>query len=226
MHSDRIQIDDTRLQANLQGFLRTPAGAAILDEFNTPFWLCLIGWLILLIAGMCMLPTIIWTLAGLQALWSVLKFEQFRALGDNPAKHPERLRAIIAPLIIIGPDRKHALALGTFLPPEQYSADWLAHQAAWFGQVYSSPSEQAKAPELAALLKDDMYRPYRRRRVPERDSDRKELYLLDVEVDPIEGHETPFEVVLFAFAADPGEKGEIMQLPWGVTQGAVSVRHE
>jgi hypothetical protein len=77
---------------------------------------------------------------------------------------------------------------------------------------------------LAALLKDDMYRPYRRRRVPDLDAGGKELYLLDVEVDPIEGQETPFEAVVFAFAADPGEKGEIMQLPWGVTQGAVAVR--
>jgi hypothetical protein len=224
MQSDRIQIDDARLQANLQGFLRTPAGANVLDMFDSPFWMSAILWLILLCSGLCMLPTIILTLAGLKALWMAIRFEPFDQ-SDNAARHPDQLRAIIAPLIIIGPDRKHALALGTFLPPDQYSADWLAQLARWCGKVYTTPEAQIQAPELAALLADDIYRPHRRRRVPARDSDGKELYLLDVEVDLIEGEETPFESVLFAFAAHPeGEKGEIMQLPWGVTQGAVTVR--
>src|SRR5262249_38996043 len=163
----------------------------ILDAFETPLWLCLVGVVILLVAGMCMLPTVIWTLAGLQALWSAITLEPLGALKTNPRQHPETLRAIVAPLIIIGPDRKHALALGTFLPPSAYSVDWLAGLARWCGHVYSSPEAQIKAPELAKLLRDDMYRPVRRRRVPDHDSAGKELYLLDVEVDPSEGFQTP-----------------------------------
>jgi hypothetical protein len=223
MPTDRIQIDDARLRQNLQAYLRTPAAEKVFEEFDTPWWLCLIGAMILLVAGLCMLPTIIWTLAGLKALWSVLKLEQFSVLKDNPRQHPEKLVPLIAHGIIIGPDQKHALALGTFLSSNEYSVDWLARQAAWLAEVYSEPEPPAEFSELWNLLRDDTFHPYRRRRVPEPDAGGKELYLLDVEVDPREAIESPHETILFAFVAEPGEKGEIMQLPWSVTQGAVRI---
>jgi hypothetical protein len=169
-----------------------------------------------------MLPTIIWTLAGLKAIWSVLKMEPF-STKDDPRKHPERLVPLIAHGIIIGPDRKHALALGTFLPTSEYSVDWLAKQAAWLGQVYAMPEPPGEFRALWELLRDDSFRPYRRRRVPEPDAGGKELYLFDVEIDPSQAIDTPHRTILFAFVADPGEKGEIMQLPWSVTQGAVRI---
>ena len=60
--------------------------------------------------------------------------------------------------------------------------------------------------------------------MPEPDAGGKELYLLDVEVDPSQSVATPFDTALFAFVAQPGEKGEILQLPWAVTQRAVAIR--
>jgi len=224
MHSDRIQIDDVRLRANLQAYLRTPAAEQIFDEFDTPWWLCFIGLGILLTIGCCMLPTIIWTLDGLKSLWSVLKLEPLSELGKSVHNDPNSLVPIVAHGIIIGPDQKHALALGTFLPSRDYSVDSLASQAAWMGKLYKTDSPRAQDRPLWELLRDDSYRPCRRRRVPEPSADGKELYLFDVEVNPQESAALPLETVLFAFVATVGEKGEIMQLPWAVTQGAVEIR--
>jgi hypothetical protein len=224
VNADHIHIDDARLRSNLQAFLRTPAAEPIFEEFDTPWWLCLLGAIILLIAGLCMLPTIIWTLNGLEALWSVLKLEQFKPLGDNPRQHPEKLVPLIAHGIIIGPDQKHALALGTFAPSSTYSANWLAAKAAWLGELYSEDEPSPEDKPVWDLLRDDTFHPYRRRRLPEPHAEGKELYLLDVEVHPGEGQETPQGTVLFAFVAEPGEKGEIAPLPWSATQGAVFVK--
>jgi hypothetical protein len=224
MHSDQIQIDDARLRANLQAYLRTPAAEQIFDEFDSPWWLCFIALGILLTFGCCMLPTIIWTLDGLKALWSVLKLEPLSELGKSVRNDPNSLVPIVAHGIIIGPDQKHALAVGTFLPTSEYSVDWLSSQAAWMGELYGQSNPPHEDRPLWELLRDDNYRPYRRRRVPEPFADGKQLYLLDVEVDPREGAASPQGAVLFAFVATVGEKGEIMQLPWAITQGAVEIR--
>src|SRR5688572_31653162 len=112
MNGDQIVIDETRLRQNVLAFLRSPAAESVYEELEIPWWLCLIGAIILFIAGLCMLPTIIWTLAGLQALWSVIRLEQFKPLWDDPRKKPEALVPLICAGIIIGPDQKHALVLG------------------------------------------------------------------------------------------------------------------
>lgn len=224
MNGDRITIDEAALRRNLQAFLRSPAAEPVYEELEIPFYVCLLGAVLLLVVGTCMLPTVIWTLAGLQAIWSVLKLEPFKPAFDNPRKRPESLVPLICHGIIIGPDRKHALVLGTFLSPARYSADWLAQKAAHFGQLYSGEATPASHDaELLAQLRDDVYRPGRRRRVPASHSDGTELLLFDVEVNPYESQETPFDTVLFAFVAEPGEKGDTVNIPWKVAQDAVRI---
>jgi hypothetical protein len=143
---------------------------------------------------------------------------------DNPARHPERLAPLIGHGIIIGPDQRHALVLGTFAPAASCSPDWLSQLAAWLGQVYSGSAGDVPAhQELHALLRDDNYRPDRRRRVPAAYAGGHELYLFDVELNPSESFVSPNGTPLFAFAAEPGEKGEIAALPWYVVQDAVRV---
>ena len=228
MNGNQVVIDETRLRQNVLAFLRSPAAEPVYEELEIPWWLCLIGAIILFIAGLCMLPTIIWTLAGLQALWSVIRLEQFKPLWDDPRKKPEALVPLICAGIIIGPDQKHALVLGTFLPPSKYSMDWLAKKASEFADLYIGG--EAESPEdqpLLALLQDDVYRHSRRRPVPEPQAEGAPLYLFDVEVNPHEGRETPLDVVLFAFVAEPGrksedgEKGDIVNIPWRVVEDAV-----
>ena len=151
MHADRIQIDDARLQLNLQAHLRTPAAEKIFEEFDTPWWMSLVGAAIVLTLACCMLPTIIWTLAGLQALGGLLRHGPLFMVRDDARRHPEKLRAIVAHGIIVGPDRRHALAVGTFLSSSEYSVDWLAKLAGWMGKVYASPQPPPDARPLWEL---------------------------------------------------------------------------
>jgi hypothetical protein len=224
VEQDGIFIDDALLARNTQAFLRSPAGRSVLEEFDMPLLLCLTGGAMLACAGMCMLPTIIWTLAGLQALWSVARLEFLKPVWDNPARKPEQLVPLLGHGIIIGPDQKHALVVGTFQPSQSYSVDWLAKLAAWLGEVYSGDADDADAhPELSELLHDDTYRPYRRRPLPAQYAGEHKLYLFDVELDPQQAEETPYGTTLFAFAAEPGEKGEIAALPWSVARDAVRI---
>jgi hypothetical protein len=230
MHGECIFIDEAILRRNVLAFLRSPAAESVYEELEIPWWLCVIGAMIMLIAGLCMLPTIVWTLAGLQVLWSVVRLEQFQPLWNHPRKNPEALIPLICAGIIIGPDGKHALALGTFLPPSKYSMDWLAKKALAFGDLYIAGEAETPADEpLLKLLQDDTYRPSRRRPVPEPHAEGAPLLLLDVEVSAQEGRETPYDVVLFAFVAEPsrkvddGEKGDIVNIPWAVVNEAVQV---
>lgn len=224
MSNDRVQIDEAALKKSALTFLRSPAAERIYEEFDTPWWLCLIGAVILLVAGVLMLPTIIWTVAGLRAIWSVVRLEQFSVLSKNPRKNPESLRVLICHGITIGPDQRHALVLGDFRSSSEYSVDWLARKAAFLGKLYREGPSRPEDESLYSLLRDDTYRPYRRRRVPEPHAEGTELFLFDVELDVSEGRTTPFETILFAFVATPGEKGEIMQVPWDVANDAVHMK--
>jgi hypothetical protein len=224
MNDQKILVDEAALRGNLMTFLKSPAAGKVVEELDTPFWLCAVGATILLTAGVLMLPTIVWTKSGLKAIWSVLRLEPFSALADNPSRKPEQLRPLVAHGVIIGPDQKHALVLGSFAPHRR-TPDDLAHMASWLGNLYAEGPSRPEETAVCELLRDDTYRPWRRRRVPEpfAASD-EELYLFDVEVDPREGRATPYDSVMFAFVATAGEKGEIVQIPWTVADSAVRCR--
>jgi hypothetical protein len=223
---DSIQLDDERFRQNWHQFLKHPASIPVREELETSWALCFIGWFILLIAGLIMLVTIRWTLDGLKALWSVITFEPFKALRDNPSRNPDAWQPILAFGVIIGPDHKHALALATFQTVRDFSLDHVADLAAELGSLYIGGSDNPADAETFELLRDDTYRAYRRRKLPEYYAHGLELFLLDVEIDLKEGRETPYDVVAFAMAARKGDSGPIAQLPWGVAEGAVTIRDD
>jgi hypothetical protein len=232
MPTQRIIIDEARLKQNVLAYLRSPAAEPVFQELAIPFYLCCIMAAVLLCAGMCMLPTVIWTLAGVEMLWSLLKLEPFKPAFENPRQKAESLVPLIGHGIIIGPDRsqqgmpkRFGLVLGSFQSLAQCPPDWLAQNAKAFAQMYLDRSGSIPREEEAirALLADDHYRPNRRRPVPEPQAQRCQLWLFDAELEVEQGRETPFATVLFAFVADPGEKGELIQIPWSVVQDAVAV---
>ena len=229
MPTQRIIIDETRLKQNVLAYLRSPAAEPVFQELAIPFFLCCIMAAVLLCAGMCMLPTVIWTLAGVEMLWSLLKLEPFKPAFENPRQKAESLVPLIGHGIIIGPNQgmpKHfGLVLGSFQSLTQCPPDWLAQNAKAFAKMYLdrsgpiAPEEEA----IRALLADDNYRPNRRRLVPEPQAQRCQLWLFDAELEIEQGRHTPFATVLFAFVAEPGEKGELIQIPWPVVHDAVTV---
>jgi hypothetical protein len=224
MHSsDAIHCNDEQFRQNWHQFLKHPASAAVREELETSWALCFIGWFILLIAGLIMLVTIRWTLDGLKALRSVITFEPFGALRDNPVRNPDGYQPILAFGIIIGPDQKHALALATFKPAREVSLDQVARIAGELGILYIGGSDDPADQESFQLLRDDTYRAYRRRRVPARYDAGLDLWLLDVEIDLKEARVTPYDVVAIAMIARKGDSGPIAQLPWAVAQGAVDI---
>lgn len=231
MSHDRIFIDEPTLRRNVQAYLRSPGGQPILEMFDFTLGMCLVLAAIACCIGLCMLPTIIWTIAGLKSLWYVLKLEPFEPWWNNPKHKPELLVPLICHGVIVGPDQTHALALGTFRPPAEYSIDWLARKADFLASVYTR-RDAGSGPEHAALWKllhDDIYHPHRRRRVPEPYAEGLDLLLFDVEVEANQARATPYNTAMFAFVADygdqenRGEKGEIAMIPWYVVNDAVRV---
>jgi hypothetical protein len=224
MSQTTIFVDDALLRQRLHAYLRTPQAEPIWDELTTSFGICLFGNLLLLVIHTIQLFTIRWTLDGLKGLWTIVTLQNFRPMWETSRKHPERIHPLLAAGIIVGPDGKHALALGTFQPSSSYSVDWLAAKAAYFGNVYCDGATNASEEPLFALLHDDTYRAYRRRPVPEAYTDGVELYLFDVEVDLHQSFPITAETRLFLFATNkPGESGIIAMVPWAVADEAITV---
>jgi hypothetical protein len=224
MNHDRIQVNEPLLRRSFASYLKSGLGRSIYEEFDTPVWMCVAMSLLFLVLGLLMLPTIVWTVDGLKALWSVFSLEPFRLLADNTRNHPERLQPLLCCGVIIGPDQRHGLVVGSFSPTSEYSLDWLAKTAAFLAHTYSSGAEKPEDEPLCALLREDKFHLWRRRRVPEPYANGVELYLFDVEVDLKQGRETPYDAILMVFVGTPGEKGQIMHLPWRIANAAVSIR--
>ncbi|QDU29657.1 hypothetical protein ETAA8_47720 [Anatilimnocola aggregata] len=220
--NDSIQVNDELFRQNWVQFVRHPASEAVRDELGNSFALCLFGWGILLIAGVIMLVSIRWARDGLKCLWSFLTFEPFTGMRENPDQQPGLYQPLLAHGIIIGPDQKHALALGTFRPTSEYSIDALAKLASSLGELYEEGSEDPAYAEIYGLLRDDHYRPYRRRKLPLATTD-EDLWLLDVELDLNNVQETRFGTILIAMVAKIGASGPIAQLPWAVADSAVKM---
>ncbi|WP_425615080.1 hypothetical protein NA78x_004969 [Anatilimnocola sp. NA78] len=225
----QIHIDGPLLRQKVLTYLRSDVGKSTLEMFDITFVDCLLITAVTLVMGICLLPTIVFTLVAIKCLWSVLTLEAFASLGKKLSDQPEKIVPLIMHGIIIGPDRKHALALGTFMPPEQYSATWLARKAELFASIYANRDVGADAQydELRTILRDDTFRSDRRRRVPARFAEGKDLLLFDIVIDTTETMATADGDVLHSFVGeygppeDRGEKGSIQRIPWGVVSEAV-----
>jgi hypothetical protein len=218
-----IKVDENLFRERLQAFLRSSYSEVVWATLTTGGTEHFAVNGLYLFAGFIQLFTVIWTWNGMKMIWAVLSGKVSAGIENCTVTRatPEKIHPLLAACIIIGPDRKHALGLGTFQKPNTYTFDWLAERAEYFGRLYADGPQHSSEESMVALMKDDMYEPFRRRRVPEPFAGGVELYLLDIEVDPNEVILTPFP--FFAFAVtDPGPDGLIAALPKVVAEGAIA----
>lgn len=218
-----MNLDDARFRQNLLDFLRHPASRAVREELGMSFGMRCLTWIVLMIAAPISILTIRQARDGFRALWSVVSFEPFRDNSDCIEHNPDAFQPVIAHGIIIGPDQKYGLALSTFKPTSEYSLDRAAQIASALGKLYSQGSNDPADAETFALLRDDNYQPYRRRKVPGHHDEGMELLLLDVELNLAECRQTPFGTILFAMALKKGDGGPLVQLPWPVAESAITL---
>lgn len=216
-----MKLDDARFHQNWLDFLRHPASQKVREELGLSFGMRFLAWVVLMIAAPIMIVTIRHARDGFKALWSVLTFEPFRDNSDSIEHNPDAFQPIIAHCIIIGPDRVHALALSTFKPASEYSLDRVSLMAMKLGRLYTEGSSNPADAEMFALLRDDNYQPYRRRKVPAPFDEGMELQLLDAELDLNECRQTPLGTMIFAMGVKK-DGGATMQLPWPVAESALT----
>ncbi|WP_254508878.1 hypothetical protein [Anatilimnocola floriformis] len=218
-----MRLDDVRFRQTWLDFLRHPASQEVRNELGLSFGMRCLTWIVLMIAAPFLIITIRGAREGFRALWSVISFEPFRDNSDSIEHNPDAFQPVIAHGIIIGPDRKHGLALSTMKPSSEYSLDRVALIATQLGKLYSQGSNDPRDAEIYALLRDDNYRPYRRRKIPASHDAGMELLLLDVEIDLAQCRQSLLGTMLFAMALKKGDGGATMQLPWAVAESAVTL---
>lgn len=219
MRGDSIQIDQKRIRSNFREYIQSVKGDHVCEHFDTSLASRAFGALFALIIGLILVITIVKAADGLKTLFYVFSLQWLRgepSVRDNP----DSLKLFIGYLVIIGPDDVHSLALGTFVSPDEYSADRTSQMASKLGKLYASDKPTAEDEPTWKLLRDDVFISQRRRKLPEPWADGKEFYLFDVEVNlkQVQG-EKPKAL----FAASGEESGLIMQLPWSLAKDAVTV---
>ena len=238
MPGDRIHIDEQVLRRNVLAYLRSPAGRRVVAWFEPSITMAVLATVVMCGLGLCLLPTVIGTRSGLRILWNVVTLKAFSSSGREVQGDLEKLRPLIAHSIMIGPTGRYALALGSFSPTTARSADWLAQKAASLASVHIGDDawEGAEHTALRDLLRDDVFRRNRRRRLPEPYAEGHNVLLFDVDLfvfdENISGRcdcQATGASVLMAFVANygkqelNGESGEIHAIPWSVVNEAVHI---
>ncbi|MBX6316063.1 MAG: hypothetical protein IRY99_24595 [Isosphaeraceae bacterium] len=90
------------------------------------------------------------------------------------------------------------------------------------GELYVHGPTTADDEPMVKLLRDDIYRRNRRRRVPEPQAEGRELYLFDLQIDEQEIGLGPSGGILVACLATRGDDGVIKQIPWAAVDGTVT----
>lgn len=217
-----FQLDEAAFRDRLQAFLRSSYSEEVWSTLTLDATSRAIANGLMLLVAFLQLFTIFRTWQAMQTIWFILTGKMSAEMSDKSVTRatPEKIHPLLAACILIGPDRKHALALGTFQPVGTYSFDWLAARAHYFAGLYADGPTSSSEESLVRILRNDMYEPFRRQRVPEPFAEGVELYLLDVEVDPNQVLMTPFPFFAFAIT-DPGPSGLIAALPKAVVEPAI-----
>ena len=186
-----------------------------------------IGSVIAFCIGIAMVVSVVGMERGLRLLWFAVSFEAFKRKGGRELRgHPERFHPFIAMVVLAntrGGDeetRVPALLLGSFehesiVPLSRLSEIAREAQRRCFGR--GEPAD-----ELDKMLMDGRYQENRRRRLPSSVRKGYEIYFFDALVSPSDIVHTALGAVT-ACLAKPGEKGELILIPWEVIKPAVSL---
>jgi hypothetical protein len=225
-----MHVDELRLRQVVLTYLKSEAGRELLRKFGTTWIHALIFSAVAFVLAIFAIISIIFFVPGIRLMQCVFSGEFFRGIGRDFSHRPAELFPLIALGVMIGPDRKAALALGSFRPHGQQDFVRMSKLAQLLFEIYVGSGDGARPEHQAmrALMQADSYVPHRRRRVPEPYAQGMDLLLFDVWLqDEIETCETPLGHVAMSFVADIGKPedeglaGEINSIPWSVVAPAV-----
>jgi len=212
-----MKIDPATLRSQFDQYLRTDSGRAWISDVGYPGWLLLLVAPIQAFCGYLLLFTIVRIPLGLRWIAAGFTFRLYReSLRKQIQESVDELQVLPACGIIIGPSGA-ALVLASSTPIE---IDLLSQLAADFGELYSTERPSAGSKELWNLLRDDVYQPNRRRRVPAVNSSGHTLWLLDIQLKLDECGEWANQPLL-GVAMTPGKTGVHVQVPWDAIRSAI-----
>lgn len=225
-----MYFDYSNYRKSVIQFIQSPDGYNLLKQILPGPLVGIIFALVALFFSFLAIFTIIWTKAGLETFFGLLKViftgEVFEDTRKTIQNEPKRLFPMLTIGIIIGP-QGHGAVLGSFSPSDQKNFRLLREVAKELANLYTNgpkaPNEQA----MYDVMKNDTFIPDRRRFVLEPFARGRKLVMFDVEqnVDEtacsndivyssflVTNNDTPEEIKKQKLTKPP--KGSIIQLPW------------
>ena len=201
------------LDEELQNWLQTPEGRELLQKQSPSIILTCLHSCVLLLAGLvcCSVVILIWP--GIKWLWRGITFEPMRNAGIS-AKQAATLQAVVAYPIMTGPAIDSA---GTTCPALLVSElqgirdPQVGEFARRCYELYAGEKPSQDDHQLTKMLKDDAIQTNRRRSVPKSSAPGRNLFLLDVWLNPEWNHPISGYAIL---AASPGSTGVAFQVPF------------
>jgi hypothetical protein len=215
--SGKINVNESLLASKVLAFLRSPSAEVIYRKFELPPWFGYLATFVMIPVSMVKIVSIVWTLAGVKNLVNALTLKHVQQCRCKERKNPELFMPLIAHGVITG--NGVGLVLGTFEKSANHDA--LAELALRLSGIYRNGPTSKNEEEIHLILRDDAYRPSRRRKLPNSYNGIKSPVLFDVMLNATDGKPTPLSSVLYAFVAQNEDKGDTEQIPWSVVDGAV-----
>lgn len=200
--------------------MKTPQSESIWAELESPVWAGFILSGVTFAIGVALLASIIWAREGCRYLYSGLTLEAVRGCKSKARTNPALLHSLICHGVITNAQTNLGAVLGAF--SESVDHNRLASLAIQLGEIYRAGSQYQKNLEVAAILRDDSYQPYRRRLIPESFCGMAECYLFDVALNPVDGTKSDRGSVMYAFVATNDKSQLIQQIPWSIAAPCVA----
>lgn len=218
-----ITVDQFRLEKEVSEYLRSPRAKAMLAQHEISFLLAIFVCFVTLVAGIIIVLTIKWARTGFGFIVAALTLQPIRQRKSRYRKHPELLKPIICHGVISS--ENIGLVLGTFDNSDVWNQHKLGKTAKKLGQIYSTGPTQPAEKEVFELLRDDAYRPMRRRTLPQPFDSDPPMVLFDVRLIVTNGTGSPYDTPLYAFVATDADGDDddetIMQIPWDVVSPSI-----
>ncbi len=170
--------------------------------------------------GIVLLVSIIWARDGCRYLYSALTLDAVRGCKSKARANPNLLQAIICHGVITNAQSNLGAVLGAL--NESVDHNRLASLAIQLGNIYRTGSQYLENAEVARLLQDDSYKPYRRRLIPESFCGMADCYLFDVALNLADGAKSDRGSLMYAFVATKEQPQLIEQIPWSVAAPCIA----